>query len=364
VQLAGEHETARTRLLRAARLPAVRAVAGALALATAVTGISTAAAGGSAAAKPGLITTITTVAPDGAAAAVIAAARTHLGDKYVFGADGPSTWDCSGLTSLLWSTIGKVTAIPRTARLQQAWATPVPASQVLPGDLYFFGTPATHVGIVIGAGWVLDASFSAGKVVLRQLWTTTNITFGRVPRPGAVPVTGAAPTTALTTTAPATTAPVTTPPVTTAPVTTAPAKSVTPTATPTTTTSVAAANPVPGIPGDTSFVTAAKALVGAAYQIGGAGPSYDDGALIAAAWHQAGQGLLPLDRNALAARSTPVTRADLRPGDLLIYGKTNSVWHVGIYVGHDLMIDASRIKGRVMLRRPLTSPDRWFGRLH
>ena len=84
-------------------------------------------------ANAGLITTVTTVAPDAAAAAVIAAARTHLGDKYVYGDEGPTTWDCSGFTSTLWSTVGKVSTIPRTAHLQQAWATPVPASQVLPG---------------------------------------------------------------------------------------------------------------------------------------------------------------------------------------------------------------------------------------
>ena len=67
---------------------------------------------------------------------------------------------------------------------------------MLPGDLYFYGTPATHVGIVLGAGMVIDASFSAGKVVERQLWATQNVTFGRVPRPGAVAVTGRRPTTA------------------------------------------------------------------------------------------------------------------------------------------------------------------------
>src|SRR3954465_13239214 len=138
------------------RARALRAVAGALALAAAVTGIGTAAAGGSSA-KPGLTTNVTTVAPDNAAAAVIATARQHLGDKYVYGAAGPTTWDCSGFTSWLWHNVGGVSGIPRTARLQQAWVTPVPAAQVLPGDLYFLGSPATHVGIVLGAGMVLDA---------------------------------------------------------------------------------------------------------------------------------------------------------------------------------------------------------------
>jgi cell wall-associated NlpC family hydrolase len=344
-----------TRFARARALPALRAAAGALALATAVTGISTAAAGS--AAKPGLITTVTTVAPDQAAAAVLQAARTHLGQKYVYGGSGPTTWDCSGFTSVLWRTVGGVSAIPRTARLQQAWATPVPASQVLPGDLFFLGTPATHVGLVIGGGLVLDASSSRGVVLLRQLWTSAGVTFGRVPRPTAVPVTSPPPTT----TAPVATAPTppTTAPVTTAPVTTAPA-----TTAPVTTAPPVAAGPPASrrSPAGTSLAAAAQALVGARYALGGTGPSYDDGALVAAAWRHAGGGLLPLDRNALAARTRPVSATKLRAGDLVIYGTTN-VWHVGIYVGKGMMVDASRIKGRVMLRPLLTSPDRHFGRV-
>jgi cell wall-associated NlpC family hydrolase len=208
-------QAVRTRFARVRALPGVRAAAGALALATAVSGIGTAAAGGSSA-KPALTARVITVAPDQAAAAVIAAARTHLGQKYVYGGSGPTTWDCSGFTAVLWRTSGGVASIPRTARLQQAWVTPVPAAQVLPGDLYFLGTPATHVGIVLGGGMVLDASSSRGMVVLRTLWTT-DVTFGRVPRPTAVPVAPsptAAPATTAPTTGPATTAPATTAPTT------------------------------------------------------------------------------------------------------------------------------------------------------
>ena len=253
-----EDHAVRTRLTRVCALPGLRAAAAALALVTVVTGIGTAAAGGSGG-TPGLITTVTTVAPDQAAAAVIAAARTHLGQKYVFGGTGPTIWDCSGLTSFLWRTAGGVAAIPRTARLQQAWATPVPASQVLPGDLYFLGTPATHVGIVLGAGMVLDASASHGKVVERALWTATDITFGRVPRAGAVPVT--APPAGQPTTPAPTTTPITTPTAPTPPVVTSPP-------------SVAAGKPIaPTLaPSASGFVAAAKALVGAPYSVGGTGP--------------------------------------------------------------------------------------------
>ena len=361
-------DAVRTRLARARVLPGLRGAAAALLLAGTVAGIGTAAAGSGASSastsSASLITAVTTVAPDQAAAAVLAAARTHLGQKYVYGGAGPTTWDCSGFTSVLWHTVGGVAAVPRTARLQQAWAIPVPPSQVLPGDLYFLGTPATHVGLVIGGGMVLDASASRGVVVLRPLWTASDVTFGRVPRPTAVPVipvpTTAPPTTAVTPTTPTTTAPsapaTPTTPAPTTPVSTVPAP-------PTPTVAAGTAGSPTLVPAASRLVSAAEALVGAPYAVGGTGPSYDDGALVAAAWRHAGGGLLPLDRNALAARSVPVAASRLRAGDLVIYGTTN-VWHVGIYVGKGMMVDASRIKGRVLLRPVFTSPDRHFGRVH
>lgn len=333
----------------------LRAVTAAAVAVSAVVAIGTAATGGGSA-PTGLITSVTTVAPDVTAAAVLAAARTHLGQKYVYGGEGPTTWDCSGLTSTLWRTLGGVADIPRTARDQQAWAIPVPAGQVLPGDLYFLGTPASHVGLVIGAGWVLDASASSGKVVLRRLWTATNITFGRVRRAGAVPVTGT----------PVTVPPP--PPAPPAPPTAAPAPPAPPTPPPTTA-------PVPTTPVVTprsdgsplgpmtgrKLSVAVRTLVGARYQAGGDGPAYDDGDLVAAAWSRAGGGLLPLDRNALAARTKAVPATKLALGDLVIYG-TSLVWHVGVYVGKGTMVDSSRINGRVVLRKVFTSPDLHYGR--
>src|SRR5689334_19808755 len=84
------------------------------------------------------------------AAAVVAAARSHLGDRYVWGATGPRAFDCSGLTSVLWTRTGHVRRMPRTSAQQQAWAIPIPAQQARAGDLVFFGRPVTHVGLVIG----------------------------------------------------------------------------------------------------------------------------------------------------------------------------------------------------------------------
>ncbi|HVB27345.1 MAG TPA: C40 family peptidase, partial [Mycobacteriales bacterium] len=106
----------------------------------------------------------------------------HLGDRYVWGGVGPHVWDCSGLTSVLWAEAGGV-HIPRIAAAQQAWALPVPLEQVLPGDLVFFGRPASHVGLALGDGWMIDASSSHGRVVERRIYPGP-VSFGRVRRPG------------------------------------------------------------------------------------------------------------------------------------------------------------------------------------
>lgn len=83
--------------------------------------------------------------------AVIAFASQHLGDSYVLGATGPTTWDCSGLTQASYAAAG----IPIQRTSQEQWATMphVLPSQVQPGDLVFFQGYAPpypdHVGIVL-----------------------------------------------------------------------------------------------------------------------------------------------------------------------------------------------------------------------
>ncbi|NIZ90682.1 C40 family peptidase, partial [Kineococcus rubinsiae] len=107
-------------------------------------------------------------AADGTAAdAAVAAARTRLGLPYVWGATGPSTCDCSGLTQWAYRQAG--TAIPRTSRQQYAGLPRVPLDALRPGDLVFYATssdPATihHVALYLGGGKVLHAPHT-GDVV-------------------------------------------------------------------------------------------------------------------------------------------------------------------------------------------------------
>ncbi|KID30498.1 NlpC/P60 family protein [Prauserella rugosa] len=102
-------------------------------------------------------------APGPAAQAAVDAALGKRGSPYVYGATGPDTFDCSGLTSWAYQQAG--ISIPRTASSQQSGAgTPVSRDQLQPGDLVFFGSPAYHVGIYVGNDQMVHAP-TEGDVV-------------------------------------------------------------------------------------------------------------------------------------------------------------------------------------------------------
>ncbi|WP_226357874.1 C40 family peptidase [Pseudonocardia sp. ICBG601] len=98
---------------------------------------------------------------DGAQA--LAQAKQQLGKPYKWGATGPSAFDCSGLMVWAFEQIG--VDLPRTSSAQsQMDGTPVSKSQLKPGDLVFFYSPVSHVGIYAGNGKVLHASTSGEPV--------------------------------------------------------------------------------------------------------------------------------------------------------------------------------------------------------
>jgi cell wall-associated NlpC family hydrolase len=107
----------------------------------------------------------------------------ELGKPYVWGATGPNTFDCSGLTQFVWKAAG--VSIPRVAADQDAWTIPVPLSQLLPGDLVFFGTTNIHhVGIYIGDGLMINAPHTGTVVQVSSIWWSDLAGFGRVHYPG------------------------------------------------------------------------------------------------------------------------------------------------------------------------------------
>lgn len=104
---------------------------------------------------------------EGKRAAVTDEARAQLGKPYAWGGNGPNTFDCSGLTR--WCMLkGAGKTLPRTAAQQQisTLGTNVAIDKAQPGDLIFYGFPATHVAIYVGEGNVISAPRPGKKVMV------------------------------------------------------------------------------------------------------------------------------------------------------------------------------------------------------
>ncbi|TWE23067.1 NlpC/P60 family protein [Prauserella muralis] len=106
-------------------------------------------------------------APGPAAQAAVDAALSVRGSPYVWGATGPSEFDCSGLTQWAYSQAG--ISIPRTSSSQSTYGTPVSRDQLQPGDLVFFYSPVSHVGIYVGDGMMVHAPTSGDVVKVSPL---------------------------------------------------------------------------------------------------------------------------------------------------------------------------------------------------
>jgi peptidoglycan DL-endopeptidase CwlO len=112
-----------------------------------------------------------------AARKAVAVALAQLGSPYVWGAEGPSTFDCSGLTSFAYATAG--ISIPRVSRAQfaaYAGVRPVDPLHLVAGDLVFFAdnpaNPGTihHVGMYIGKGLMVEAPHTGAAVRTSSIW--------------------------------------------------------------------------------------------------------------------------------------------------------------------------------------------------
>jgi cell wall-associated NlpC family hydrolase len=98
----------------------------------------------------------------GRAGLAIKFATKQIGDRYVFGADGMTYWDCSGLTMRAYQSAG--VNLPHSSAAQSRMGKSVPFNQKKPGDLVFFGRPISHVGIYIGGGKMVHAPRSGSRV--------------------------------------------------------------------------------------------------------------------------------------------------------------------------------------------------------
>ena len=102
------------------------------------------------------------VGVSGRAGKALQFALKQIGDKYVFGADGMTYWDCSGLTMRAFQTAG--VSLPHSSRAQFNYGKSVKRSNLAAGDLVFFGRPISHVGIYLGGGKMVHAPRSGSRV--------------------------------------------------------------------------------------------------------------------------------------------------------------------------------------------------------
>ena len=107
--------------------------------------------------------------PGGAGA--VQAAESQIGVPYVWGGESPKGsaspgFDCSGLTAWSWGQVG--VGLPHYSGAQMADSTPVPISDLQPGDLLFYGPGGSeHVAMYVGPGTMIEAPYTGASV-----WTT------------------------------------------------------------------------------------------------------------------------------------------------------------------------------------------------
>jgi cell wall-associated NlpC family hydrolase len=95
------------------------------------------------------------VAGSQAAQIAVDTAMAQRGKPYVWAAEGPGSFDCSGLMLYAYAAAG--ISLPHSSAMQSQMGTPVSRSELQPGDLVFFYSPVSHVGMYIGNGQMVHA---------------------------------------------------------------------------------------------------------------------------------------------------------------------------------------------------------------
>lgn len=101
------------------------------------------------------------------ASTAVRVAMDQLGKPYVWAADGPNSFDCSGLMMYAWARAG--VSLPHSSRAQYEQGRHVGRSELQPGDLVFFGSPIHHVGMYIGGGSYVAAPQTGDVVSVRDM---------------------------------------------------------------------------------------------------------------------------------------------------------------------------------------------------
>lgn len=93
---------------------------------------------------------------NGRAATALRYALAQVGKSYVYGAVGPNAFDCSGLTMRAWGSAG--VGLPHSSNAQQGSGMRVSEGDLQPGDLVFYYSPVSHVGMYLGNGLIVHAA--------------------------------------------------------------------------------------------------------------------------------------------------------------------------------------------------------------
>lgn len=104
-----------------------------------------------------------------AAAVAVAAAESRVGDPYVWGAAGPSSFDCSGL--VMWAYEQAGIQLPHFSGAQYADTVHIPMSDLQPGDLVFFSNPDIHVAMYVGNGMIIQAPYTGAYVEIVPMYS-------------------------------------------------------------------------------------------------------------------------------------------------------------------------------------------------
>jgi cell wall-associated NlpC family hydrolase len=113
---------------------------------------------------------------------VLAYARAQIGKPYEWGADGPNTFDCSGLTMRAWAQAG--VSLYHYTGAQYDQTSRVAISDLQPGDLVFYGSSGPtshHVGLYVGGGQMIEAPYTGADVRYASIYRSDLLPYGGRP---------------------------------------------------------------------------------------------------------------------------------------------------------------------------------------
>jgi cell wall-associated NlpC family hydrolase len=119
------------------------------------------------------------VPASGRAAIAVETALAQLGDPYVWGADGPNSFDCSGLMMYAWGKAG--VSLSHSSKEQSNEGRRVSKSELMPGDMIFYYQPISHVAMYIGNGRIVHAPHPGAGVRIASM---DEMPFTTAVRPG------------------------------------------------------------------------------------------------------------------------------------------------------------------------------------